>query len=633
MRVIDFLSVAFPDGTGFGLAEPNDKTVDPLSRVPHHPADLFGICALLLERSGGYHSLMPGCRSFTEKGSPQYSPHAWFVSDAEMTKAQKAGRKWGDWTNSPKAKGPTIDFRILVPKDVQVWWDELWKDAESPLFVYLGENVPAPAWWKPVILMLIAADEASKNIGLFSDKKHAPGKTISDFDLLSKVAEVSDQIDQAGSAGDGKNVIQFRPTYNNLASALSRDVALVHPKTRTSGVGCTLRTLSHNLALMPPQGQLGSYWIRPLSDGFGRTSGQDYGILMIPYPFEIDPNAFSEADPGKVKHMSGRGKDWNWFDVEQNWLPGKTAKKGRESLVDFILAIIEEAQHKSAVHAVVLPEFALDWDIYERICKRIVSDPIFKNLEILVSGASDNCHGERGNYVLSAVFYDGEMLDDDTRERAYIVTSRSKHHRWKIDGDQIRAYGLEDQLDPDKVYWEHIPLPRRELHHFVFREGSIFTSLICEDLARSDPCHRNLRAVGPNLMFVLLMDGAQLASRWPARYSTGMTDDPGTTILTLTSRALVKASNAVRAKANKKPDYSVALFKDDSSAPLSIQCEESNQGVLLSLTVENITEGSFDGRHRKSAQAWRRRKKADIQQIKLPTSDKVDTWLKKHGSG
>ena len=70
----------------------------------------------------------------------------------------------------------------------------------------------------------------------------------------------------------------------------------------------------------------------------------------------------------------------------------------------------------------------------------------------------------------------------------------------------------------------------------TFRRKSIFSALICEDLARSEPCHSAVRSVGPNLVFVLLMDGPQIASRWSARYATSLADDPGSAVLTLTSR-------------------------------------------------------------------------------------------------
>ena len=47
-----------------------------------------------------------------------------------------------------------------------------------------------------------------------------------------------------------------------------------------------------------------------------------------------------------------------------------------------------------------------------------------------------------------------------------------------------------------------------------------------------------LRAVGPNLIIALLADGPQIASRWPGRYAAAFADDPGSSVLTLTSAGM-----------------------------------------------------------------------------------------------
>jgi Family of unknown function (DUF6325) len=39
-----------------------------------------------------------------------------------------------------------------------------------------------------------------------------------------------------------------------------------------------------------------------------------------------------------------------------------------------------------------------------------------------------------------------------------------KHHRWCLDGPQIRQYHLSRALDPSKLWWEAIELPARNLH-------------------------------------------------------------------------------------------------------------------------------------------------------------------------
>ena len=49
------------------------------------------------------------------------------------------------------------------------------------------------------------------------------------------------------------------------------------------------------------------------------------------------------------------------------------------------------------------------------------------------------------------------------------------------------------------------------------------------------PLRTVIRSVGPNLVIVLLMDGPQLVRRWPGKYATVLSDDPGSAVLTVTS--------------------------------------------------------------------------------------------------
>ena len=66
--------------------------------------------------------------------------------------------------------------------------------------------------------------------------------------------------------------------------------------------------------------------------------------------------------------------------------------------------------------------------------------------------------------------------------------------------------------------------------------------LICEDLARQDPVTEVIRAVGPNLVFALLMDGPQLRNRWASRYASVLAEDPGCSVLSLTSLGMSRRS-------------------------------------------------------------------------------------------
>jgi len=69
---------------------------------------------------------------------------------------------------------------------------------------------------------------------------------------------------------------------------------------------------------------------------------------------------------------------------------------------------------------------------------------------------------------------------------------------------------------------------------YVFRYGMSMATLICEDLARIDPVQTVIRAIGPNLVIALLMDGPQWQRRWSGRYATVLADDPGSAVLSVT---------------------------------------------------------------------------------------------------
>ncbi len=127
----------------------------------------------------------------------------------------------------------------------------------------------------------------------------------------------------------------------------------------------------------------------------------------------------------------------------------------------------------------------------------------------------------------------------------------------------------------------------------TFRESSTVTTLICEDLARVDPCQEALRAIGPNLVVALLMDGAQIEGRWPHRYATVLADDPGSSVLTLTSMGLIGRANDEDAYPKSR---AVASWKDSSGGRRVLSLADGAQGILLTLVGKDVRERTLDGR-------------------------------------
>ena len=98
--------------------------------------------------------------------------------------------------------------------------------------------------------------------------------------------------------------------------------------------------------------------------------------------------------------------------------------------------------------------------------------------------------------------------------------------------------------------------------------------------------------MGPNLVVALLMDGPQLSGRWPAHYATIFADDPGSSVLTFTSLGMTQLSRPP----DKPLSRVVGLWKDKFQGFRQIDLPIDASALVLSLTIENGTEWTADGR-------------------------------------
>jgi hypothetical protein len=172
-----------------------------------------------------------------------------------------------------------------------------------------------------------------------------------------------------------------------------------------------------------------------------------------------------------------------------------------------------------------------------------------------------------------------------------VIQIREKHHRWRLNKEQIDAYDLSTLKHKDS-WWEEITILSRRIDVLVYRGMTTLTTLICEDLARVDPCQAAIRAIGPNLLIALLMDGPQFGDRWPGRYATVLAEDPGTSVLSFTSFGLVARQN----KVGKYPiASSVALWKDDVKVR-QLELPRESDALVLELKTAPRIEHTLDGR-------------------------------------
>jgi hypothetical protein len=286
---------------------------------------------------------------------------------------------------------------------------------------------------------------------------------------------------------------------------------------------------------------------------------------------EIVPAQFRVAQPLPAE-MSNMPDHFGFFTFDH--------RTPKVSVVDAVKALYGAARDEiGRVDGVVLPELAL-------------SDSEHDDVRDYVLG--------QGSFLVSGVGAPSQAPTSRGQNRVCLDLpftqpfSQQKHHRWKLDSSQISQYALGGRLDPERDWWEHIDLEDRRFVFASIHSDMVLSVLICEDLARPDPVADLMRAVGPNLAIALLMDGPQTGNRWAARYATTLADDPGCSVLSVTSFGMARLSRPRRG--DSKPRV-VALWKDAKSGEAQeISIDEGAGGLVLSLSMRHVEEWTADGR-------------------------------------
>jgi hypothetical protein len=130
------------------------------------------------------------------------------------------------------------------------------------------------------------------------------------------------------------------------------------------------------------------------------------------------------------------------------------------------------------------------------------------------------------------------------------------------------------------------------VHFTVFRPGASVCTLVCEDLARSDPVQPIVRAMGPNLVIALLMDGPQIEARWPGQYAGVLSGDPGSSVLTLTSLGFLRRS----VMPGEHEPREIALWKDPRGGARALRLPEGAHALCLCINTSSTTNWTLDGR-------------------------------------
>jgi hypothetical protein len=402
----------------------------------------------------------------------------------------------------------------------------------------------------------------------------------SDWDFVQTMLSLHATCDEAG-AGLGIPGGSDLATYSQQATRLLIEAgSLSHfppqrvrvlPKRRNPQTGIDLRSLSHHLAAIHTETNV-KYTLLPIP----KIKRKRLEVLLIPWPYDLSADAFSIHETNALPTMPT--EYFGFF---------KYSPVVEPPIAKFVELVKKARRISDGIDVIVLPEIALTERQLHQLETALDDDADLVDEEepVIVAGIrSDTTSGNFGSndVVFSYLNVFGE------RERLF----QAKHHRWALDESQILNYDLGERLSPAKRWWEAIEMPERSLYLLAITDWLMLCPLVCEDLARQEPVSRTMRAVGPTLVIALLLDGPQLVQRWPNRYAGVLSDDPGTSVLTVTPLGMAMRSSPP----GFEPRPVVASWKDAFHGYREISLNPGKEALLLSLAPRPLRQWTADGR-------------------------------------
>jgi hypothetical protein len=448
------------------------------------------------------------------------------------------------WTEQTQLDG--LEWRIASskrrspPPRVLTYW----RRVVSAARLRISDIPQRPPLVAALLTLLAMADEACAGVGLGPGVVETESPDYDAFDFIS-----------------------HRLLFEK--GTLCRDVDAtrlrVFPKLHTPQSGITIRSLSHHLACCTTT-EVKPQWFRLAQ----REGGNRLHVVVVPYPYTLKRSQFQPTS-GKLHNMP---PEFGFF----TFTPNERARTG------FVSSLVDEAHQQTGqpVDLVILPELALTEAQHRRMCEEITA----KRRVALIAGVAIPATTKRpaSNHFLMSVPVAGGMV---------VFPKQHKHHRWKLNESQIQRYGLGKALRSRKYWWEYVSIGERQLLFLSIHPAVVMSVLICEDLARQEPISDVMRAVGPDLVIALLMDGPQLKGRWSDRYATVLADDPGSSVLTLTSRGMVNLDGWQ----GNGQSASVGLWRDaQSGKSTELELKPPNRAISLLLRLDQHEEWTADGR-------------------------------------
>jgi hypothetical protein len=536
------------------------------------PPDVFCLLASLLHRTGAYIRLV---KDWPPPGFDG-KPHP-VVSDWTKEMARR-GEKWWSYVFHRK-RAEVLAVRgsaLTAKKPIDARIADAWRRVVANRGLSISElishrsDIMHAELWMAVFEMIVSADEACWGIGVSQQSTYMSKSERNEPDWFLFYA--STRLGWKKSAHTG---LEDSLASASLCLKIPPYLGSVLPKMHTPQCGLTLRSLTHNLAYIRPTEVSITFQSTFSRAGFfyerydELTPSHSLNVLLVPWPMDVRPSDFEPVDCATQSIAEG----FRFFTFH----PKRPGLKQRTVALGKMLSSAKDIVGK--VDGVLLPELALASGDEKAVAKEIWTKA---PNAFLISGIGSN--SVKGRFGTNkAIFAPGRFSK---------AVEQEKHHRWQLDGSQLDQYGLGSKLDPNEKWWEHIPIEKREISFFGVSERILLSLLICEDLARQDPIADVIHSVGPNLVIALLMDGPQLSGRWPAHYATVLADDPGSSVLTVTSIGMSRLCRPKGVAASRV----VGLWRDRIHGFREITLPEGADALVVTLTLVDKQEWSADGR-------------------------------------
>jgi hypothetical protein len=503
--------------------------------IPRWPPDVFALCAESLHRGSAYVNVL---RNWPPR---------------------PRGGSFAVWANETRSIAEAWQQALTADEDLPIAVRRLWRRILLGLDSPLAEvSRPTASLGRDLLELLAIADEACSPL-------------INSPELSSKAPTDKETAKLLGSMLfdlEAQSILQEN-SQKSFCREIHTSRLRVLPKFRVPQRGLTLRSLSLFASLVSSEVEARFFDNRQVKEDL------TLNLLLLPWPFAVQPSQFRVNDrlPNEMGNMPG---EFGFFTY--------AARPAASRFSQSVGRLVADAEKECGkISMVVLPELALSDGEAARL-RRILS-PLDCSLVTGVGTAGISGRSYGTNRV--QLYIPGlEPVDQD------------KHHRWKLDRSQIIQYSLGNSLYHEKMWWEHIDLSDRRLSFLRLTPWLTICVLICEDLARPDPANDVIRAVAPNLVISLLMDGPQLATRWASRHATTLAEDPGSSVLAITSLGMAQLSRSGGAVNRGRV---IGIWKEEGANAVEIDLPPNYHAAVLSISMKGSLDWAADGRNREAS--------------------------------